>query len=69
MGQPRELRRLNRRAVTQLLFTESGLTRPQLAERTGLSKVTVNVVVQELLGQGVARLHAALEEMAGGEQP
>jgi len=56
MGQPRELRRLNRRAVTQLLFTGAGLTRPQLAERTGLSKVTVNVVVQELLDHGVAQL-------------
>lgn len=65
MGQPRELRRLNRRAVTQLLFTESGLTRPQLAERTGLSKVTVNVVVQELLGQGVARLSISPEPGLG----
>ncbi len=56
IDQPRELQRLNRRAITQLLLRETGLTRPQLAERTGLSKVTVNLVVQELLSHGLARL-------------
>ncbi len=65
MGQPRELRRLNRRAVTQLLFTESGATRPQLADRTGLSKVTVNVVVQELLSHGIARLSISPDQGMG----
>ncbi|MFC4453486.1 ROK family protein [Deinococcus sonorensis] len=32
------------------------MTRPQLANQTGLSKVTVNVVVQELLNHGIAQL-------------
>lgn len=65
MGQPRELRRLNRRAVTQLLFSGAGLTRPQLADRTGLSKVTVNVVVQELLNHGIAQLSISPEQGVG----
>ncbi|GGO29452.1 ROK family transcriptional regulator [Deinococcus humi] len=65
MGQPRELRRLNRRAITQLLFMEAGLTRPQLADRTGLSKVTVNVVVQELLNHGIARLSISPDQGVG----
>ncbi|GGL99438.1 ROK family protein [Deinococcus aerophilus] len=65
MGQPRELRRLNRRAVTQLLFSETGWTRPQLAEQTGLSKVTVNVVVQELLNHGIARLSMSPDHGVG----
>ena len=47
MGQPRALRRQNRRQITALILREP-LTRPQLADRTGLSKVTVNAVVQEL---------------------
>ncbi|QFP75429.1 ROK family protein [Deinococcus sp. AJ005] len=65
MGQPRELRRLNRRAVTQLLFSGSGLTRPQLADQTGLSKVTVNVVVQELLNHGIAQLSMSSDQGVG----
>ncbi len=56
MSQPHELRRRNRRVITELLCLGAGLTRPQLADRTGLSKVTVNVVVQELLSRGLARL-------------
>lgn len=65
MGQPRELRRLNRRAITQLLFSGAGWTRPQLAEQTGLSKVTVNVVVQELLNHGIARLSISPDPRVG----
>ena len=56
MGQPQLLRRGNRRTITQLLLLDGALTRPQLAERSGLSKVTVNAVVQELLDHRVAQL-------------
>lgn len=61
MGQPKELRRGNRRKVIQLLFdqhnwNEGRLTRPQLAELTGLSKVTVNAIVQELQDAGLLEL-------------
>lgn len=48
MGQPQALRRLNRQQIIELLLQHSSLTRPQLAERSRLSKVTVNAVVQEL---------------------
>lgn len=48
MGQPQALRRLNRQQIIELLFQHGSLTRPQLAERSRLSKVTVNAVVQEL---------------------
>lgn len=65
MSQPRELRRLNRQAITQLLFAGTGLTRPQLAAQTGLSKVSVNVVVQELLTHGIVQLTISPEQRLG----
>ncbi|WP_102124781.1 ROK family transcriptional regulator [Deinococcus planocerae] len=63
MGQPQTLRRLNRRQVLRALLDAQVLTRPQLAERLGLSKVTVNAVVRELLDKGLVQLWA---QPAGG---
>lgn len=60
MRQPQDLRRRNRQDVVFYLLSEAALTRPQLAELTGLSKVTVNAIVQELVFCGVA-------EMTGGQ--
>ena len=56
MGQPQALRRQNRQQIVELLLMHGTLTRPQLAERSGLSKVTVNAIVQELLEHGVVTL-------------
>ncbi|WP_216319305.1 ROK family transcriptional regulator [Deinococcus aestuarii] len=63
MGQPQTLRRLNRQQVLRALLDTQGLTRPQLAGQLGLSKVTVNAVVRELLEGGLVQLWA---QPAGG---
>ncbi|THF86675.1 ROK family protein [Deinococcus sp. KSM4-11] len=46
------LKHLNRSAVLDLLRREGGLSRADLAARTGRTKVTVGSVVQELLTEG-----------------
>lgn len=56
MRQPQDLRRRNRQKVVLHLLSDMPLTRPQLAELTGLSKVTVNAIVQELVSHGVAEI-------------
>ncbi|WP_135228311.1 ROK family transcriptional regulator [Deinococcus fonticola] len=65
MGQPQVLRRQNRQQVTEELFRQPSLTRPQLAERTGLSKVTVNAIVQELQRCGVVTLQGGEPQGCG----
>lgn len=46
------LKQLNRAAILDALRREGGLSRAELAARTGRTKVTVGSVVQELLGTG-----------------
>lgn len=65
MGQPQALRRQNRQQVIELLLLGESLTRPQLAERSRLSKVTVNVIVQELQQRGLVILHGGASQGLG----
>src|SRR6056297_427754 len=48
-------RALNRRAVFSLLRAESGLSRADLASRTGLSRAAITGVVNEMIGEGLLR--------------
>ena len=59
-GTPSLLRELNDRAALELLLAEGPLTRAQLSERTGVSKVTVS--------QMLARLEERALVMIAGEQ-
>jgi ROK family/MarR family len=68
MGQPHTLRRLNRRQVMATLLTGPPLTRPQLAHRLGLSKVTVSAIVRELLARQLVLLQAQ-PAVGGGRIP
>ncbi|PZG28437.1 sugar kinase [Spongiactinospora gelatinilytica] len=52
-GRPRLLRELNDRAVLELLGSSGILTRAQISEATGLSKVTINHVLARLAERGV----------------
>src|ERR1700747_170414 len=52
-GTPSLLRELNDRAALELLLTEGPLTRAQLSERTGVSKVTVSQMLARLEGRGL----------------
>jgi predicted NBD/HSP70 family sugar kinase len=65
-GTPSLLRELNDRAALELLLTEGPLTRAQLSERTGVSKVTVSQMLARLEDR---RLVMVAGEQAGGRGP
>jgi predicted NBD/HSP70 family sugar kinase len=52
---PNPLRELSEQAVVETIFREGPVTRPQLAQRTGLSKATVGAVVDRLEEAGMIR--------------
>src|SRR5918994_616104 len=54
-GTPRLLRALNDRAALELLLSRGPLTRAQLGEMTGLSKVTASQLVERLEERGLVR--------------
>src|SRR4029453_6404880 len=65
-GTPRLLRALNDRAALELLLTRGPLTRAQLGEMTGLSKVTASQLVERLEERGLVRRGGAA---GGGRGP
>ncbi|MEO3820285.1 ROK family transcriptional regulator [Plantactinospora sp. B24E8] len=65
-GTPRLLRALNDRAALELLLTRGPLTRAQLGEMTGLSKVTASQLVERLEERGLV---TRVGEQAGGRGP
>jgi predicted NBD/HSP70 family sugar kinase len=65
-GTPRLLRELNDRAALELLLTEGPMTRAQLGERTGLSKVTASQLLSRLEERGLVEVAG---EQAGGRGP
>jgi predicted NBD/HSP70 family sugar kinase len=65
-GTPRLLRALNDRAALELLLSKGPLTRAQLGELTGLSKVTASQLVERLEERGLV---TRVGELAGGRGP
>ncbi len=65
-GTPSLLRELNDRAALELLLTEGPMTRAQLGERTGLSKVTASQLLGRLEERGLVEVAG---ELAGGRGP
>ncbi|MGW6497400.1 ROK family transcriptional regulator [Nonomuraea angiospora] len=65
-GRPRLLRELNDRAALELLGSSGALTRAQVSEMTGLSRVTANHVLSRLEERGVV-VRAGVKE--GGRGP
>ncbi|GAB3690052.1 ROK family transcriptional regulator [Actinocorallia lasiicapitis] len=65
-GTPRLLRELNDRAALELLIAEGPLTRAQIGERTGLSKVTASQLLSRLEERGLVEV---VGEQAGGRGP
>ncbi|HVK23986.1 MAG TPA: ROK family transcriptional regulator [Actinokineospora sp.] len=65
-GTPQLLRELNDRAALDLLITDGPLSRGQIGERTGLSKVTASQLLSRLEDRGLV---AVVGEMAGGRGP
>lgn len=65
-GTPSLLRAINDRAALELLLSRGPLTRAQLGELTGLSKVTASQLVERLEERGLV---ARVGELAGGRGP
>src|ERR1700722_7456471 len=65
-GTPSLLRELNDRAALELLLTCGPLTRAQLGEHTGLSKVTASQLLSRLEERGLVTVAG---ELAGGRGP
>jgi len=65
-GTPSLLRELNDRAALELLLTGGPMTRAQLGERTGLSKVTASQLLARLEERGLVQVAG---EQAGGRGP
>ncbi len=65
-GTPRLLRELNDRAALELLLTGGPMTRAQVGEQTGLSKVTASQLLARLEERGLVE---AVGEQAGGPGP
>jgi predicted NBD/HSP70 family sugar kinase len=65
-GTPSLLRALNDRAALELLLSRGPLTRAQLGELTGLSKVTASQLVERLEERGLV---SRVGELAGGRGP
>ena len=65
-GTPSLLRELNDRAALELLLTGGPMTRAQLGQQTGLSKVTASQLLSRLEERGLVRVAG---EQAGGRGP
>ncbi|HZC64737.1 MAG TPA: ROK family transcriptional regulator [Streptosporangiaceae bacterium] len=65
-GTPRLLRELNDRAALELLLAGGPMTRAQVGERTGLSKVTASQLLSRLEERGLV---STVGEQAGGRGP
>ncbi|GGO66021.1 ROK family transcriptional regulator [Nonomuraea cavernae] len=65
-GTPRLLRRLNDRSALELLLADGPLTRAELGELTGLSKVTAGQLLSRLEERGLVEVAG---ERAGGRGP
>lgn len=63
-----EVRKINRANIVELLLAEDSLTKAEITNRLGLSLATVNVLLKELLEEGVVEKGAVLQS-TGGRRP
>ena len=68
-GDQRFVKTLNRMALLRLLRDESGLSRADLASRSGLTKSTVSLLIKELIDEGWLAEDDALVTGALGRRP
>lgn len=61
------MKQINLNNVTRVIKDQKSATKPQLAKLTGLSVVTINSLVEQLLKQGVLRIRN--EEISCGGRP
>ncbi len=68
-GDQRFVKSLNRMALLRLLRDESGLSRVDLAHRSGLTKSTISLITKELIDEGWLMEDGALATGALGRRP
>ena len=68
IGQPELLKEINRARILEILRQERTVSRPGLAELTGLSRATVSLLIDTLLQTGIVR-EAGLGASSGGRPP
>ncbi len=68
IGQPELLKEINRAHVFEILRHERTVSRPGLADLTGLSRATVSIVIDSLLREGIVR-EAGFGVSSGGRPP
>ncbi|MFN8486725.1 MAG: ROK family protein [Caldilineaceae bacterium] len=68
IGQPELLKEINLSRAFEILKSARILSRPELAQQTGLSRATSAVLMEDLLRAGVAK-HVGLGDSTGGRPP
>lgn len=68
IGQPELLKEINRSRAFEILKSMRILSRPELAQQTGLSRATIALLMEDLLRVGVAQ-HVGLGDSTGGRPP
>ncbi len=68
IGQPELLKEINRSRAFEILKNARILSRPELAQQTGLSRATIALLMEDLLQVGVAK-HVGLGDSTGGRPP
>ncbi|MFW6368426.1 MAG: ROK family protein [Spirochaetota bacterium] len=67
-AQPELLKEINRAHLFEILRRERTVSRPRIAELTGLSRATVTVLIESLLETGIVR-EAGIGASSGGRPP
>ncbi|MEZ4733709.1 MAG: ROK family protein [Caldilineaceae bacterium] len=68
VGQPELLKEINRSRAFAILKSTRVISRPELAQQTGLSRATANSLMEDLLRVGIAQ-HVGLGDSTGGRPP
>jgi glucokinase-like ROK family protein len=68
IGQPELLKEINRNRAFEILKSSRILSRPLLAQQTGLSRATIALLMEDLLRVGVAQ-YVGLGDSTGGRPP
>lgn len=68
IGQPELLKEINRTRALEILLQERVISRPELAKRTGLSRATIALLVDDLRAAGLVR-EQGLGDSGGGRPP
>lgn len=68
VGQPELLKEINRSRAFEILKSARVISRPALAQQTGLSRATANILMEDLLRVGIAQ-HVGLGDSTGGRPP